>query len=350
MGGGETHMPCHSPAIALSTLLIPAVAAAQTVEFELDTLASSSTTAFDFAIPFSGTLIGDYDAKTNPDGTQTRPGLFGGSGNNPIDCEITISLSSDPTPTSPSGRIVLDFDGLESSLLLVEELQVDLLAGELGSVGGALGISFESFNTVNPFSIYPGGIPLEIPLAGAQILQSEFVLVEPTTVFAAPGKGEIVFNAIMPVTWIVEFDTGAGAQLQEIPVALPFIGSVSGEPGSRTVRFGGATADAGNQPLDLPVGPIPVPLPTITGDTANLLFSGAVTSVDFSTNLELDAVGVEIESFVPEDLNLDGFVDSADLGLLIANWGLCDDCPADLNGDGVVSSADIGLLIAAWTG
>ncbi len=51
------------------------------------------------------------------------------------------------------------------------------------------------------------------------------------------------------------------------------------------------------------------------------------------------------------DLNGDGAVNSADLGLLIAAWGKCGKgaCPADLNGDGVVNSADLGLLIANWS-
>lgn len=343
-------MPRISLSIILTTILVSGIAPATSVEFELDPGESSATTAFDFSIPFEGTLIGDYDAESNPEGTQTRPGLFGGSGNNPIDCEITISLASDPTPTSPTGSIVLDFEDLESSLLMVEDLQVDLLGGSVGSVGGDLNLVFDTFNTINPFSIYPGGIPFEIPLAGAQVLRSEFVLDEPTTVFAVSRKGEITFNGALPVTWIVEFDTGAGAQLQEIPVVLPFIGSVAGEPGSRSIQFGGSASDAGSQPLDLPVGPIPVPLPTITGDIANLLFSGLVTSVDFSTDLELAAVGDEIESFLPEDLNFDGFVNSADIGLLIADWGPCVGCTADVNGDGVVNSGDLGLLIAAWTG
>lgn len=342
-------MPRITHAMALGGLLITGFAHASSIEFELDVDASAATTAFDFSLPFTGTLIGDYDAETNPDGTQTRPGLFGGSGNNPIDCEIGISIASDPTPTSPSGRIVVDFDDLDASLLLVEELEIDLLTGSAGSVEGTLDLVFESFNTVNPFSIYPGGFPLEIPLAGAQILRSEFLLTEPTTVFAVVKKGVVVFNAILPITWTVEFDTGAGAQLQEIPVVLPFIGSVSGEAGSRTIQFGGAASDAGSQPLDIPVGPIPVPLPTLGGDTANLLFSGTVDSVDFATNLELNAVAVEIESFRPEDLNFDGAVNSADIGLLIASWGPCGGCPADLNDDGVVSSADLGLVIAAWT-
>lgn len=52
------------------------------------------------------------------------------------------------------------------------------------------------------------------------------------------------------------------------------------------------------------------------------------------------------------DLNGDGLVDGADLGLLLANWGPTGGGPAagDLNGDGVVDGADIGLLLAAWLG
>ncbi|MEE2895336.1 MAG: hypothetical protein VX726_06280, partial [Planctomycetota bacterium] len=49
------------------------------------------------------------------------------------------------------------------------------------------------------------------------------------------------------------------------------------------------------------------------------------------------------------DLSLDGCIDAADLGLLIALWGLTDPPIGDLNGDGVISAADLGLLIGNWT-
>lgn len=47
------------------------------------------------------------------------------------------------------------------------------------------------------------------------------------------------------------------------------------------------------------------------------------------------------------DLNDDGVVDGADLGLLLGNW----DGPGlgDLDGDGVVTGGDLGLLLGAWT-
>ncbi|MCA9286014.1 MAG: hypothetical protein KDA22_12395 [Phycisphaerales bacterium] len=49
------------------------------------------------------------------------------------------------------------------------------------------------------------------------------------------------------------------------------------------------------------------------------------------------------------DLNGDGTVDGADLGLLLGAWGPClEDCPADLNHDDEVDGADLGLLLGLW--
>ena len=53
----------------------------------------------------------------------------------------------------------------------------------------------------------------------------------------------------------------------------------------------------------------------------------------------------------PGDLNGDGRIDSADIGLLVAAWGSCPpkgDCPADIDGDGSVDAADLGLMIGGW--
>lgn len=58
-----------------------------------------------------------------------------------------------------------------------------------------------------------------------------------------------------------------------------------------------------------------------------------------------------IEAYKPctGDLNADGVVDGADLGLLLGAWGeVSRGGPVDLNGDGVVDGADLGLLLGAW--
>ena len=52
---------------------------------------------------------------------------------------------------------------------------------------------------------------------------------------------------------------------------------------------------------------------------------------------------------VPGDLNGDGCVDQADLGILLADWGCTGgDCPGDCDGDGDTDHADLGILLAHW--
>ena len=51
------------------------------------------------------------------------------------------------------------------------------------------------------------------------------------------------------------------------------------------------------------------------------------------------------------DINGDGSVNGADLGLLLIEWGDCPlegPCNADLNGDGMVNGVDLGLLLQNW--
>ncbi len=53
------------------------------------------------------------------------------------------------------------------------------------------------------------------------------------------------------------------------------------------------------------------------------------------------------EPGIPGDINGDGVVDGADLGLLLNLWGTAGP-DGDLNGDGIVDGADLGLLLANW--
>ena len=50
---------------------------------------------------------------------------------------------------------------------------------------------------------------------------------------------------------------------------------------------------------------------------------------------------------VPGDLDGDGMVGGADLGLLLAAWGSAD-TDADLDGNGTVDGSDLGLMLASW--
>ncbi|MFO0875348.1 MAG: hypothetical protein U0575_15455 [Phycisphaerales bacterium] len=48
----------------------------------------------------------------------------------------------------------------------------------------------------------------------------------------------------------------------------------------------------------------------------------------------------------PADLDRNGVVDAADLGMLLSAWGTTG--PGDLNGSGAVDAADLGLLLGSW--
>jgi hypothetical protein len=48
------------------------------------------------------------------------------------------------------------------------------------------------------------------------------------------------------------------------------------------------------------------------------------------------------------DINDNGVVDGADLGLLLSSWSMGGLNRADLNSDLVVDAADLGLLLGSW--
>ena len=51
----------------------------------------------------------------------------------------------------------------------------------------------------------------------------------------------------------------------------------------------------------------------------------------------------------PGDLNGDGCIDQADLGVLLTDWGCTGgDCPGDCDNDGDTDQADLGLLLTNW--
>jgi uncharacterized protein (DUF2141 family) len=60
----------------------------------------------------------------------------------------------------------------------------------------------------------------------------------------------------------------------------------------------------------------------------------------------MDTATLALAPADPADLNGDGAVNGADLGILLAGWG--SPGPADLNGDGTVNGADLGILLASW--
>ena len=68
---------------------------------------------------------------------------------------------------------------------------------------------------------------------------------------------------------------------------------------------------------------------------------------DFRASAERVASQGSSPDCCPADLNCDGIVNGADLGLLLGSWG-DSGVPADISGDGSVDGADLGLLLGSW--
>jgi hypothetical protein len=110
--------------------------------------------------------------------------------------------------------------------------------------------------------------------------------------------------------------------------------SVAGKPGLLRFGFNTAGADEGTHEVDVTVQATDEDVP---GETTHYI---TLTLV----------VAIGGDDPVPGDFNDDGFVNGADLGLLLGAWGPCRNCPEDLNDDGVVNGADLGLELGFWTG
>ena len=87
------------------------------------------------------------------------------------------------------------------------------------------------------------------------------------------------------------------------------------------------------------------------GSFANeaLTLKAGYRAFDFPPGLEHQYHGFRVGESVAGDLNGDGCVDLADLGILLADFGCTagpGNCPGDINGDGRTDLTDLGILLA----
>ena len=346
----------HRLAILSALTLTSAVlnyAHADEVLFDCDIVSktSSVTQSIDLAAPFTGTLIGNYDAVNNPTGTRTLPGVFGGTGNNPIPYTASFVLAGDIV-SSPIGTLVLGVDS-EGLQIRVSNLSVDLLGGEVGTLGATVNINYQTFRTVSPSSLYPGGVTIPVPVGNAEVTQ-----------LTAAQTGKSVFGALVPqkdgsyqfaVTVPVNYTLVASALGQPVgdgvptPGLLPLTGRLVESANTVTLTLAISDSSSTNEPVVAdPFLDVPLALPTVipTGGTANLLLSGDVTSIALSRALTADLDVAGTRQAVLGDLNDDGLVNAIDLALLLGAWGTSG--PGDLNNDGVVGAADLSILLSNW--
>ena len=129
---------------------------------------------------------------------------------------------------------------------------------------------------------------------------------------------------------LVAEDNQCGRRPDPTPDPIDIVPALSGAETEITV-FTNDCADGGSAELW-----------AVQGGGHNPPFDGAFARETARWLLERSA------TVIPGDLNGDGRVDSADLGLLLAAWGSCTGCEADLDGDGTVGGSDLGQITANW--
>jgi hypothetical protein len=337
--------------LPLVAVNFPAGANEVVYDCTLDAKASSVVQGTSITAPFAGTLIGDYNAKTNPTGTQTRPGLFGGSGNQPIPYTASFALDGDIN-SNPSGGFTASVD-TETLQAAVNGLEIDLLGGGVASLPATLNINYATFRTFTPNSFFPGGVTIPVPIGDANITQLRAIQSGTATgVLVAQKGGGYAINVVVPVDLVLSADV-LGAPFAEsavIPGALPLVGSVSID--GNAVGFALAITDSSEQTQPIKAGGFanqPIALPTVipTGSTANLLISGTVTEVSVSSSIDATIVALGTRAAVLGDLNGDYVVNATDAAIILNNWGGAGE--GDINGDGVVGPADLAVVLNGWT-
>lgn len=354
------------PLIVLTAAVLgavaPIVAAGGEPAWTLDVLPGFSQTTGEAAVQndLVGFLIGDYDEVANPGGTQTRPGLFGGSGNQPVDLEIGVGIGG-PFSGPVSGGFRITGDPAAGTVGL-ENLQLDLLSESTAPLPLSVSLLWETFRSFNPDSLFFGGVPFEVPLAEAVLTLLEAEQSGPAVATATPaGKNVWSLSVLMPVNLLASFDAiGSVIDLPPLPAVLPLEGELTlATDGSASVSLGFAfdVSEQGDGDPGTPViDGLPFALPTILppGGEANVLITAAPQSIALSLVLDVTftAAGPGDEPPLVGDVDGDGAVDFEDLLLVLAGYGACEPgtpCPADVDGDGAVAFNDILLVLANWT-
>lgn len=301
------------------------------------------------AFPFGGSLIGDYDPDTNPDGTRTVPGLVGGGPNAneaiPLSATIGGSIRTEGSPASTM-QLVLG----NGPVAWVRDLSFEFVDLESSGVDLDVGIEFETFRTFHPYSVFPGGFPITIPIPVVEVTSIAWQQGVMTNALVVPtGPGRKFMIATLP--GMVTLGGNALGEPFEVASPLPVVifGEMvwKGDGFTMSVSLG----DSGEFSIPLPLPslpPFPLDLPTPTGNSASVLLSVQLQGLTGNALLEADFVGAGQPTYSIADLNDDDAVDGIDLNDLLGNWG--GQGIGDINQDQIVDGLDLMFMMGQWTG
>jgi hypothetical protein len=250
----------------------------------------------------SGTLIGDWNAKSNPTGTRTKPGLFGSFGSTEnIPVPVTLGAHVGGTlATHTAGAFRLTLDPASGSVAIAE-YATDFLSSGPATLPATVSMSFSTFRTRTPDSTYIGGIPLSIPIGDVQLTAMSAVQTGPAGIgtLTPTGANTYDFTVAAAVELSASFSVlGSAFELPPTPVVLPLAGqiTVTGSTAQLTslvpLKFQNTTDPGAALPQ------FPLDLPTILppGGTAHLLMDLILDeiSANLAATLATNATGTLI--------------------------------------------------------
>jgi len=303
------------------------------------------------SLPLVGSWIGDFDATTNPTGTQTRPGIFGGSGNVAIPFASVVNPAVVADGAIPTGGFGLRYDDV-TGVMTVDDFSLDLFGKDAADLVTNLTLAYSTFRTLSPNSIYIGVNGLTIPLPIGELSKIAAEQTGPAGGIAVPqGDGTSTFAIVVPCDFTLQASVVGQSFDQVIPAAFVLAGRIESTAGSVVIT----TTVAFEQSIEIPVGlpaleSQPFGLPTILppGSTANLLITGQFGAGSASIAFDGTLVAIGSPQAVPGDMNADGLVNGLDIGALLRVWGQPHPV-ADFNSDGTVDGRDLAYMLGHWT-
>jgi hypothetical protein len=266
--------------------------AARAVPQVYDFVINQSTSGIDATVTntlnTAGTLIGDYDATTNPTGTRTKPGLFGsfGSTENVAVPVTLVGGLSGRSVSHTSGGFGLALDTATGGLS-VTNFGANLLAGGRLRLPATVTLSYDTFRTRTPNSTYIGGFPVTLPFGEADVTALTMQQIGPGSVgtVTQTGVNTYDFTTTVLVQTTASFDLfGNTFDIPGAPSALLLQGQIVLNGEHATLSSLNTIDISNSQDINQVLPQFAFGLPTIIppGSTANVLFDLNVNSISSS--------------------------------------------------------------------
>lgn len=250
----------------------------------------------------SGTLQGNFDAVSNATGTRTKPGLFGtfaATENLPVPVTLTPALAG-PISSQPVASFQLAVDEA-AGVVFLSGFSINLLPAGPLTLGTSVSLSYDSFRTRTPDSLFIGGFPLTLPLGNGEL--SSLLGVQDglgaTGTLTAAGSGLYDFSVGGLMLVSGTFDGALGnTALPPVPVPWVFRGriGIAGNAAQLTMSTTFEFSQSTGPGMALPGFPLALPTLLPPGDPADVVFNLTLSNVqaELSSTLTLAAEGTAV--------------------------------------------------------